>query len=144
MGRSALRSILILTTALSVAIAAGPVAWGNCPGCCAVTGGRGVVAVQQRANKQQPPSCCQHDGEVPPSLPAPNAPCGDCCRASEPQAKSEALRYEVDDSASRLVAALPIQAIVPDAGEQLAALDSASWIHASDPPLRVLLCVWRN
>ena len=139
MPHSALRSLLLLVLAVAVSVAANRPLWSECSACCA------IVPTQASAAEtgKEPPCCAQHQPEACP-VPAPVRPCGPCCRPSEPLAKAESPRREIDESVCKLRAAIVVDATAPDARLSGSALDGVSRLHSSDPPLRVLLCNWRN
>ena len=139
MGRSALRSTLLVLMAVTVSVAAHRPMGSECSTCCAV-----IKAQASATHASEAGSCCAQHQREPCTTPAPIRPCGACCRPSEPLAKADAPRREFNDPINDLLASIVLDAATPDADASSVSLNGACRIHPSDPSLRVLLCNWRN
>ncbi len=93
-------------------------------------------------------SCCANkttqatEGVATPTSSIPATPCGACCQQGEPLAKPELARHRSSSELSVPLLAALFSVPTTDVGTHVPAIDVS--LAASDPPLRVLLCVWRN
>ena len=142
MGRRMLRSLLVPLVIVAVAVSAGR------------TGGTCCAAMFKRtATTTAParPSCCHRHGSADESCPgdaqplsSPCYPGAPCCVTSAPSAQPEVAPPKLDGSRGTLAAIAAIVFETADADGPALLLRDFDGAQRSAPPLRILLCNWRN